>query len=170
MARTNAFLTGWNDHRDVSVGGRRANDSVWAKLNTDNASQSDCCLFVSASVHGRARSSKEREKLGDDRNTVFTVELPDVIDENCKVNINDPGWRDSLGKIEAISPFLAAVKKLYDVRRAKLENPLKSAVEAESVLRQLREKYDELPNVVLPGGVKLDYALACVRVCEELLS
>lgn len=73
--RVKAFLSAGNERRDVSLGGRARNDRVWARLNTDNATQSDCSLFVSARV------SQDR--------SYFNVELPEQGDENCEVVISD---------------------------------------------------------------------------------
>lgn len=63
MARTNAFLTAGNDNgRRISMGGRKSQSSVWARLNTDNASHSDCSICVSAEVVGqRSLNGKPRK-------------------------------------------------------------------------------------------------------------
>lgn len=89
MARCNAFLEAGSDSgRSVSVGGRRAQSQVWARLNTDNATQSDCCLAVSASVVGSGQSYKERQrKDGDQRKSIFNVDCPEQDDEYCRIDV-----------------------------------------------------------------------------------
>ena len=52
MARVDAYLRARSDSRDISLGGRSANSSIDATLNSDNATQSDCALNVELSVVG----------------------------------------------------------------------------------------------------------------------
>jgi hypothetical protein len=89
MARCNAFLEAGSDSgRRVSVGGRRAQTSVWAHLNTDNSTHSDCALRVSASVVGTGTEYKERRrKDGDQRRSLFSIDCPEQNDEYCAVDI-----------------------------------------------------------------------------------
>lgn len=90
MGRVKAFGTLSNEHRSVSVGGRRANHAVYAWLNTDNHRQSDCGLHVSAVVHGVDNVSR------------FHLELPDQKDDGCFIFVaangrGKPDMRKSIG-------------------------------------------------------------------------
>ena len=162
MARVNAFLEAGNEHRRISVGGRSSNSSVWARLNTDNGEQSDCCLSVSANVVGDRDSKKEI----DERQSRFFVTLPEM-SSAVKVQIEDDSSTKRSKFLSAISEFASKLAGMWNVFKA--EEPLvPTTAAAARELAILRQHYEDLPEIVLPGNVKLDYALACVRICEEL--
>lgn len=75
MSRVNACGTMSGDNREVTVGGRGANDSLQAVLNTDNGAGSDCSLTAEVMVTGNTRYA-ERRSGGDNRRSRFTVILP----------------------------------------------------------------------------------------------
>jgi len=150
MGRVAAFLQAGNEHRTVSVGGRSRNNMVWATLNTDNAFNSDCSLSAQANVSSAGNSK-------------FTIELPADAIHNCSVLIRET-------KQIKIDEFLDAVKNQCDIRDASTKIGANSIEAAKTIIENLRGKYDNLPNIVLPGNVKLDYAMACVRIVEELLA
>jgi hypothetical protein len=63
MARVDAFLYAESDKRTLSLGGRSSNRSIDARINTDNATKSDCQVRVYASVKG------DKELYGKPRKT-----------------------------------------------------------------------------------------------------
>lgn len=53
MARVDAYLTASGDNgKSVSLGGRSANSSIQATINTDNGTHNDCNVNVSVHVRG----------------------------------------------------------------------------------------------------------------------
>lgn len=162
MSRVNAFLKAGNENRDVSVGGRGRNNSVWADLNTDNSEQSDCCLRAKVIVRG----AHDNKKGIDERTSHFSVTLPDDGKAvSVKINVDSENKRSKY--LSSISTFLSSLAAQWNL--FKVEEPFcKTTSDVARELSMLRQKYEELPDIVLPGQVKLDYALACVRICEEL--
>jgi hypothetical protein len=170
MSRVNAYLEAGNDAgRRVSVGGRASSDSVWARLNTNNATGSDCALKVSAEVTGPGLRSKERrlKSVGDGRRSVFTVELPRQCDENCEVTINLAG--EGLRELARISAALCGVKGAMQVASGDKAGGIRTIKQARALFAELESAKPEFPNVVLPGGVTLKHALACVRIVQDLI-
>lgn len=153
MARVNAFLRAGNDNgRAVSVGGRGASDGVWADLNTDNATHSDCGMRVTADVCGPGVRSKERrlKSVGDGRRSVFHVTLPRQADEYCEVHIHLEG--DHLREV------------------ARLADSIRTMEQARELLWLVKAETTAIPNVNLPGGVTLKHALACVKIVQDLIA
>lgn len=74
MSRVKAFAEVSNEHRSVSLGGRRRNRSVRAWLNTDNETEHDCGMTCAAQVNSHEISC-------------FHVELPEQYDGYCQVEI-----------------------------------------------------------------------------------
>lgn len=94
MGRVNAYMKGGNENREVSVGGRRPADRVWAWLNTDN-SEGEAAVKVEARVVGEGVSSAARKAGSDRRVSSFKVDLPDP-SEAVKVRIHGKGlWEAS---------------------------------------------------------------------------
>ncbi len=170
MARVNAFLRAGNDNgREVSVGGRGRSDSVWAKLNTDNAGGSDCGLYVSAEVCGTGVRYQERrlKSVGDGRRSVFTVTLPEAND-HCTVNIECHG--ESLRQLATIGAALATVKGAADVARGEKAQGIRTIRQARKLLAEIESTPSDIPDVILPGGVTLRHALACVKIVQDLVA
>lgn len=170
MARVNAYLRAGNDNgRDVSVGGRGRSDSVWAMLNTDNATHSDCALKVSAEVTGPGLRSRERrlKSVGDGRRSVFTVELPRQCDEYCEVKINLAG--ESLRELARIGAALCGVQGVLQASQGDKAGGIRTIEQARELLAELESAKPEFPNVTLPGGVTLKHALACVKIVSDLI-
>jgi len=171
MARVNAFLRAGNDNgRQVSVGGRGRSDSVWANINTDNASHSDCGIKVSAEVCGPGVRYQERrlKSVGDGRTSVFTVELPDQCDEFCRVEIQLAG--EPLRELARIGAALCGVRGALQVAHGKKAEGIRTIEQARELLAQVETTPTAIPNVNLPGGVTLKHALACVRIVQDLIA
>ncbi len=171
MARVNAFLRAGNDNgRAVSVGGRGRSDSVWADLNTDNASNSDCGMRVAAEVCGPGLRYQERrlKSVGDGRRTVFTVELPEQCDEFCRVDIQLAG--EPLRELARIGAALCGVKGALQVAHGEKAEGIRTIKQARELLAQVETTPTAIPNVNLPGGVTLKHALACVKIVQDLIA
>lgn len=186
MSRTNVFIEAGNENRTTSVGGRRGASSGWARINTDNGGQSDCAVVVRVDVTGD-RGGKLRVTCDcgykfaadetlcpqchairgglDTRKSKFEVELPDQNDEHCEVRIVEHGHR--LSQVARIGAALCVMKGITDQAHGK-----QGKLTVNKALEILQEIEDEagknLPNVILPGGVPLKHALACVEVCRHL--
>ena len=136
MSRVDAFGQMGNDNgRIASVGGRGASDSVWTKLNTDNAGGSDCALRSSVEVVGERSAGGAVRKTCrgcgrrwaddwggertcpdcgidhqgiDTRKSYFRVGLPDQARDHCEVEITvgSPALRDLVG----IGSMLCGIK------------------------------------------------------------
>lgn len=197
MGRVNVFVRAGNKNRDVSVGGRGgASDSGYAVLNTDNATQHDCALSVRAEVLGQRGGTVRKTcdcgykftsdktprcpechapRQGmDTRASHFEVELPDQQDENCTVEIVEHGHR-----LACLARLGAALCVLKGASEAAVGQEVGDADKVKSgtlTIKKAVEIVDELdaeigknlPKVMLPGGVTLAHALACVEVCRRM--
>ena len=169
MSRSNVFIeVGHDAGRRVSVGGRGCANSGWAWLNTDNSTKHDCGIRVSAEVMGHGCASKERRKKdGDQRCSNFTVELPDQTDGNCEVTIVPHGQK--LRELVWIGAALCGVKASIDDAHGKHDDAIKTVKAAAKILADCEAEAERsLPRVILPGGVTMAHALACVEVCRRL--
>jgi len=158
MARVNAFIEAGNEHRDVSIGGRRGNSRVWARLNTDNAGRDNCALRVEARVHGLGLNSKERRK-GDERKTTFHVELPEP-DKHCSIVISTS--RSGRSLTDELEPRTELEHFVARVDEESLPEFIRGEVE------RLKNGLGHVPEVKLPDGVDLRHALACVEIVRRL--
>ncbi len=195
MARVDAYGEIGNDlGARQSVGGARGNARrVWARLNTDNTSRSDCALTVSAEVLGQrhnngrpqrktCRDCGHRWERGettcpacgtirqgiDTRKTVFEVGLPDQAGDHCEVQIvvGNP----ALGRLATLGAFLCAVKGAAEVAGGQQARGKATIRTAARILGELEEEARQnMPRVTLPGGVTLAHALACVQIVQDLI-
>jgi len=110
----------------------------------------------------------------DTRKSCFRVTLPEQCDENCEVRITTPSERAA--DIVRFGAALATIQGIMQedegarngspalVKSGKVR--IKQAVE---LLEQAEaEANKNLPSVILPGGVTLAHALACVRLVNEI--
>jgi len=169
MGRVNAFLKAGNDHREISVGGRSASDRVWARLNTDNCEQTDCCLYVSADVEGPGLRSAERRKksVGDHRTSHFYIELPEP-SEACEVRIETAGGK--MRELAYMGLLLCGVKAAQHAVNGEVAVAEKILEVTREIVDDLENRMNDVPNVLLPGGVTLRRALACVQIVERLVN
>lgn len=165
MAFVNAFIEAGNEHRRVSLGGRRANSSAWAWLNT--AHQGGCSsLRVSSDVHGPGLGSKERRrKDGDKRSVTFTVELPEP-SEHVNVVIVPKG--EAMRKLAMFGALLCGIKAVDEMTKGEFEKGADILAKTKEIVAGLEEGMKDLPNVTLPGGISLKHALACVELVRRL--
>jgi len=165
MCRVNAFLEAGNEAgRRVSVGGRGRSDSCWAWLNTDTA-QGERALKVRAEVTGTT-SSRERRKPGSDTRTAhFTVELPEPGD-NVRVHIREA--HAGMADLARIGAMLCGLKGAQQIAEGEEERGVATIEAAAEIVAQLEEGLKNLPEVVLPGGVTLKHALACVEFVRRI--
>jgi hypothetical protein len=165
---------------------------VWARLNTDNASRSDCDLQVSAEVNGERQAGgkprktcqhcRRRWESGetrcpncsavrqgiDTRKTAFLIGLPGQADEYCEVEIvvGNPALR----RLATVGAFLCAVKGATEVAQGDQERGKATIRTAAKILGELEEETQQnMPRVILPGGVTLAHALACVKIVQDLI-
>jgi hypothetical protein len=131
MCRVKAFITASNEHRSHSIGGRRQNRVVDAWLNTDNHTNSNCGMNVSARVYDRDQGE----------HSAFDVDLPFQPDQYCSAFVSIPGGPGAIprGKITKRTSYHVAMDLVKDYN-----------------------------NVVIPGGYRLDHALACIAMCEAM--
>jgi hypothetical protein len=166
MARVNAYLRASSDNgRTVSVGGRGASDRVSAWLNTDNRAGS-ADMSVKAEVIGRGMRAKDRRRkdTGDDRKSVFTVDLPEP-SEAVEVYIRPAGaWASELIGMGAMLCGVKAAEQAIAGDSAGASATLASVAD---ILRGHEESLANLPEV-LPGGVTLRQALAAVATVKTL--
>ncbi len=197
MGRVDAFGEIGNElGAHQSVGGARGNaHRVWARLNTDNASRSDCALRVSAEVDGERHAGGKLRKTChncgrrwadgwggervclncgadrqgiDTRKTTFEIGLPDQADEHCEVEIvvGNPALR----RLATVGAFLCAVKGATEVAQGDQERGKATIRTAAKILGELEEEARQnMPRVTLPGGVTLAHALACVKIVQDLI-
>jgi hypothetical protein len=86
QGRKNVFCTMQaNESPSKTAGGNQVDFTA----NTENAKSGDCVLKVTARVIGNVRAD-ERRKNGDDRISVFDIELPDQTDGHVRVNMTGP--------------------------------------------------------------------------------
>jgi hypothetical protein len=170
MSRMNVFVQAGNDNRDVSIGGRQQSNSGYCILNTDNAYHSDVSIRVDANVLGNGTTYKDRQKHGDDRETVFTVELPEAkkMDAGCQVRIEQHGHRWE-GLI-AIGTMLCGMKAAEQAMSGDVERAKMTLDTVKEICRELDEKKSGkgYENVILPGGVSLAKALYCVEIVRQI--
>ena len=168
MGRTNVFARVSTPHRDVTIGGRKAADSMTVWLNTDNAGGSDCNITLSAEVFGHGTSSQERKKDGDQRKTLFTIELPDESfgPEHVEVHIREHGA--ALKALANIGLMLASVKGVNDLVEGKVEQGKYTLEAVAKLAAELDGEKSNLPRVILPTGVTLEYALQCVEIVKHI--
>ena len=194
MGRVDAYGELGNDlGQRRSVGGMRGNArGVWARLNTDNAGESDCALNVSASVAGErhwggkprktCRQCRRNWKSGetrcpncnavrqgiDTRKTYFEIGLPNQASGHCEVEIvvGNPALR----RLATIGAFLCAVKGATEVAQGGQKRGKATIRTAAKILRELEaETQRNMPRVTLPGGATLAHALACVKIVQDLI-
>ncbi len=166
MARVNAFLSAGNGNRKVSIGGRSRSDSVWAWLNTDNASGSSG-MRVRADVCGRGLRSSDRRKkaIGDDRRSVFAVTLPEP-SPDVEVHIQAAGaWASPL---LAMGAALGALKAIGHVASGEPERAEATLQTIGEIMAGHEARLRDVPEVFLPGGITLRHALAAVAAIEQL--
>lgn len=172
MARVNAFARVRNENREVGVGGRGANNWVQTTLNTDNASHSNCAVSVTAEVVGNGRNYVERRAGGDQRKSVFTIELPEQNDEFCEVEIVT--HNHELRQLVNMGAMLVALKGASEMAQATDKKKFKKGVAtietAGRILEDLKSREKDFPKVILPGGVTLAHALACVKIVGDIIS
>ncbi len=169
MARMNAFLRAGNDNREVSVGGRSQSNGVWARLNTDNAMSHDVSLYVEAEVTGPGLTYRERrlKSVGDQRRTHFTVRLPKA-DQGATVYLELAGdWAKGLIAMGAALVGLQAAQEASEGRPKSAKAKLKAI---EKILKEQESRSQDMPEVILPGGVTLAHALACVEIVKGLVN
>ena len=184
---------GNNIGQSRSVGGARGNaNRVWARINTDNGGGSDCTLRVSAEVTGdRSAGGKIRktcwscrrkweswaewvcpecgaDRQGrDTRTTHFEVGLPED-NPSCTVviSVGNPALR----QVAEMGAFLCGIKGAIDCVNGEPERGKATIKTAAKILGELETHAREnLPNVVLPGGVSMAHALACVEIVQDLI-
>jgi hypothetical protein len=166
MASVNAFLEAGNADRTVSVGGRSRSDSVWAWLNTDNASGSSA-IRVEAEVCGQGLRSSDRRKkaIGDDRRSIFTVTLPER-SPDVEVHIQAAGaWASPLLAMGAALGCLKAAGEAASGEPERAANTLQTIGE---IMAGHEARLRDVPEVILPGGITLRRALAAVAAIEQL--
>jgi len=196
MTRVNVFLTAGNEHRSLRIGGKGKNDSAYARLNTDNGQASDVSIYVQADVLGeRQYNGKPKRKScricgerytdesvticpncetlrqgTDTRRSVFSVELPPAA-SGATVHINPHNHK--MRQLANIGAMLCTIQGVQltaspdpndQQRGKKLLNE-----DIPDILAEL-EKSATLPDVVLPGGVSLAHALACVQIVDKLIA
>jgi hypothetical protein len=191
-----AKLTGQSGYR--SMGGRSNHDAIRAWLNTDNGQGSDCDVTVRAEVVGeRNLNGKPRKtchncghkfadkypqrgercpqcntaRQGQDtRKSVFSIELPDSKFDGDACQVNIVGNNDGLRQLAEVGAFLCGVKGALDLANGNTQQGKQALAFSKDTLRELSERDRNVPaNVRLPGGVSLDYALACVEFCKRLM-
>jgi hypothetical protein len=142
---------------------------VWARLNTDNASQRDCGLRVTAEVCGHGTEARERrlKSIGDQRRSIFVVKLPAASD-HCVTHIQCEG--DSINELARIGAALIGLKGVTEAAKGDVPAAITSIRQARKFLAELDAVKTEIPEVILPGGVTLKHALACVRIVKGLLA
>ncbi len=198
MGRCHVYGSVSNDvGQRQTVGGRRGSPRrVSAWLNTDNGQGNDCGLNVSAEVTGQKYlDGKPRktcsgcrhkfespypkqgercpkcnlERQGQDtRRSHFTVELPESQwnEEACSVEIVAHGER--MRNVLEIGSLLLGVKAADDLANGNTAHAKKCIDFSKETAEYLAESRKDVPNVTLPGGVSLRYALACVELVEAL--
>lgn len=111
----------------------------------------------------------------DTRKSHFTVKLPDQTDGNCEVVITTPHY-----EAERILQFGAMLCTLQgaamQAEGVATDQPelVKSGrvriKQAQKILAEHEAAADKaLPNVILPGGVTLAHALACVKLVDQIV-
>ena len=197
MARVDAYGEIGNDlGARQSVGGARGNaHRVWARLNTDNAGQSDCCLHVSAEVDGERHTGGQIRKTCrgcgrrwaddwggekvcpdcgierqgiDTRKSCFQIGLPDQDNGHCEVEITtgNPAMRD----LVAIGAMLCGLKGAQEIAHGEPERGKATVETAAQLLAEMEaEAQENMPRVTLPGGITLAHALACVQIVQDLI-
>jgi hypothetical protein len=167
MGRVNAFVEAGNDTgRTVSVGGSRQTNRAWARLNTDTA-DGEAGMHISAEVIGQGLTSQERRrKDGDQRQAVFTVELPPA-SGSVSVRILPSGGR--MEELVRIGAVLCGMKAALHAADGDIDRAVSILGHVGEVLGQIEQATDDrLSNVTLPGGVTLRHALACVELVRRL--
>jgi len=163
MAFVNAFLHAGNEHREVSIGGRRANDSThgWFNCMTADGQRG---MRVSAEVTG-STNYKDRCKNGDDRTAIFTIELPKPSD-HVKVRI----WGSGAGmaKLAQMGAMLCGIKAAQELVAGEVEQSKATLSAARNIIADLETHMEDLPDVTLPGDISLRHALACVEFVRRL--
>lgn len=159
MGRVNTFLKAWNDNgREVTVGGRGGqSNKVSAWLNSDNAG-GESSLTASVEVVGNT-DYKTRRKEGDDRKSIFTVELPEP-SEHIEVHLVE--HHHGLKQLAGIGAALCVVKGLSEGNKPALKFGVETLLQLEAEIGK------EVPHIILPGGVSLSHALACVQVVKNM--
>jgi hypothetical protein len=168
MSRVNVYLEASNNSgKSVQLGGRSGVTSLNATINTDNANGSDCNLRVRADVVGYGTTSAERKKHGDDRKTIFTVELPDgKFGDACAVHIVPNNY--AIDMLEQFGLGLVRLKGMEEVLRGDEDKGKLTMAKAVQLADDMQKKATNLPNVMLPGDISLAEALAAVAVVRKM--
>jgi hypothetical protein len=197
MARCDAFGEISNDAgQSRSIGGRHKASRVSAWLNTDNGQGSNCSLRVSAEVLGEGQAGgrprktcagcghkfagevyeikvcpvcKKPRQGRDTRKSVFTVELPESKwnPDACEVEIVSHG--DRFRGILHVGALLCALKGATEIASGSNPQHGKECLEfSKETAKFLADSLQDIPDVNLPGGVSLRYALGCVQMVEAI--
>jgi len=165
MGRVNAFIKAGNDNREVSLGGRRSSNKVWAWLNTAHEG-GESGMTVKAEVMGDGLNSADRKKKdGDKRRVLFTVELPEP-SEHIKVFIEGNGY--IMKQLALAGGVLCGMKAADEMMKGNFDKAADILANTKEALAGLEESLHDVPLVYLPGGVTLKHALACVEVVRKL--
>lgn len=111
----------------------------------------------------------------DTRKSHFKIRLPDQTDENCEIVITTP--HDEATRILQFGAALVTVRGVMQQveghEKKDLELVKRGKVRIKQALALLEEREaegnKELPNVILPGGITLSHALACVALVEKIV-
>lgn len=169
MAHVNVFARVHGAGNPVSVGGRRQQDEVSCWINTANQN-GETAMTLSAEVVGNVRSEDRRRSEanggGDNRKSIFTVELPEETDRNaCEVRIENHGYR--LAAIARFGAALCGIKAMCHDAQGEHDK----ADEIRKVLDEIFADADEdkpQGNVTLPGNVPMHAALAAYEILKKV--
>lgn len=170
MSRVNLYMEAWNDAgRRVPIGGRAANDAGGVWINTDTA-DGERDIRVIGEVCGpglRYQDRRLKSGPGDQREAHFDIELPKP--GHCKVRLMRHGGR--LAGLLRTGALLCAFKGIVEEQEnpERAEKCMEFSRETLEMLEAQAKDVSVLPDVELPGGVSLVYALACVTMCEANL-
>jgi hypothetical protein len=156
MAHVNAFLQAKNDRRSVNLGGRGRNNSTGGWFNCVTA-DGERSMEVSAYVTGTLTYQERRSNRGDNRTANFHVRLPGP---SAYVVV-------SISTVAPISPDEVRIEQAYkNLRRYSF-----AGEQFRYVIKELEAAMGEdIPDVMLPTGVSLVHALACVRLVQRLVT
>jgi hypothetical protein len=164
MARVSVFVEAGNAHRTVPIGGSKENNMGYARLICDHAHGTSEAR-IKCSISGNGTNAKERKKLGDQRQAHFQIILPKP-SEGVTVEIctEDPTMAN-------LVRFGAALCQMKAVDQAAKGDTKAAEITLNTIagnLKEMEEKTTTVPNVMLPGGVTLKHALACVQLVSKL--
>ena len=110
----------------------------------------------------------------DTRKSRFQVTLPEQTDDCCEVCITTPSERAA--NIVRVGAMLVGIKTAMQCAEGMVQDKPElikhGLVQLDAARRLLAETEADanknIPNVILPGGVTLAHALACVRLVAEI--